>query len=140
MALDIMGNSFGAYDIENDTDAELLRRRREEERRRQLAEQGQVTPVKQTVTIDPVTGEQKMKIEGSVQDLSAANPLTPTVVAPAKPVSPADLYNQYTQQQESGANPNIGYHNPQKSTAYGAYGITAPQYQEIQRANRPSDP
>jgi hypothetical protein len=36
---------------------------------------------------------------------------------------------------ESGANPNIGYHNPAKSSAYGTYGITAPQYQEIQQQN-----
>ena len=43
------------------------------------------TPVKQTITTDPTTGEQKMKIEGSVQDLTAANPLTPTVSGPAVP-------------------------------------------------------
>jgi hypothetical protein len=45
----------------------------------------QPTPVKQTITTDPQTGEQKMKIEGSVQDLTAANPLTPTVSGPAVP-------------------------------------------------------
>jgi len=43
------------------------------------------TPVKQTITTDPATGEQKMTISGSVQDLSAANPLTPTVTGPAVP-------------------------------------------------------
>jgi len=43
------------------------------------------TPVKQTITTDPRTGEQKMKIEGSVQDLSSANPLTPTVNQPVTP-------------------------------------------------------
>ena len=45
------------------------------------------TPVKQTITTDPITGEQKMKIEGSVQDLTAANPLTPTVSGPAVPAA-----------------------------------------------------
>jgi hypothetical protein len=45
------------------------------------------TPVKQTITTDPTTGEQKMKIEGSVRDLSAANPLTPTVSGPAVPTA-----------------------------------------------------
>jgi len=40
------------------------------------------TPVKQTITYDPETGEQRMKIEGSVNDLSAANPMTPTVLTP----------------------------------------------------------
>ena len=45
------------------------------------------TPVKQTITTDPTTGEQKMKIEGSVRDLSAANSLTPTVTGPAVPTA-----------------------------------------------------
>jgi len=55
-------------------------------------------------------------------------------------VNPAN-YNTYIQKQESGSNPNIGYHYPadaqgrRKSTAYGAYGITAPAYQDIQKAN-----
>ena len=43
-----------------------------------------VTPVKQTITTDPVTGERRIKIEGSERDLSAANALTPTLV-PAQP-------------------------------------------------------
>jgi len=42
-------------------------------------------PIKQTITTDPVTGQQRMKIEGSVQDLSAANSLTPTVITPQQP-------------------------------------------------------
>ena len=112
-------------------------------------------PVTETIKTDPGTGEQTVTISGSPHDLSPANPLTPTVVSPVaptapvvsarpqmvapqqpvQPVNPAEAYNQYTQQQESGANPNIGYHNPQQSTAYGAYGITQPQYQEIQKQN-----
>ena len=112
-------------------------------------------PVTETIKTDPGTGEQTVTISGSPHDLSPANPLTPTVVnpvapsapvasarpqmvapqQPVRPVNPAEAYNQYTQQQESGANPNIGYHNPQQSTAYGAYGITQPQYQEIQKQN-----
>jgi hypothetical protein len=76
----------------------------EEERRRRLEAEAAAaapapvapTPVKQTITYDPVTGEQRMKIEGSVADLSAANTLTPTVQAPGEmgrgmpaPVAPA---------------------------------------------------
>ena len=55
-------------------------------------------------------------------------------------VNPAN-YNNDIQKQESGNNPNIGYHYPadaqgrRKSTAYGAFGITAPAYQDIQKAN-----
>ena len=56
------------------------------ERRMGMPEQPvEPTPVKQTITTDPATGEQKMTISGSVQDLSAANPLTPTVTGPAVP-------------------------------------------------------
>jgi hypothetical protein len=85
----------------------------EEERRRRLAEMtsqqyASETPIKQTITTDPNTGEQTMKIEGSVQDLSAQNPLTPTVVAPVNPDQVAaltpDQMNQYNamRQVESG--------------------------------------
>jgi hypothetical protein len=72
----------------------------EEERRRRLAlEQEQNTPVKQTITIDPVTGAQKVKIEGSAYNLSSANPATPTVSAP---VNPADIYNRMIQAESGG--------------------------------------
>ena len=36
---------------------------------------------------------------------------------------------------ESGANPNIGYHDLSKSSAYGTYGITKAAYQDIQATN-----
>ena len=88
-------------------------------------------PVTQTIKINPATGEQEVTIKGSAQDLSAANPLTPTVAAPVIP----QAYNQFTAQMESGNRPDIGYHDPSRSTAYGKYGITAPQYQEIQQQN-----
>jgi hypothetical protein len=72
----------------------------EEERRRRLAlEQEQNTPVKQTITTDPVTGAQKVKIEGSAYNLSSANPATPTVSAP---VDPADIYNRMIQAESGG--------------------------------------
>jgi hypothetical protein len=38
-----------------------------------------VKPVTQTITTDPVTGEQMMTVKGRPEDLSAANPNTPTV-------------------------------------------------------------
>ena len=44
-------------------------------------------PVTQTIKTNPVTGEQTMTVSGSPQDLSAANPLTPTV-SPVAPVAP----------------------------------------------------
>ena len=56
-------------------------------------------------------------------------------------VAPAQDYNAYIASQESGANPNVGYHYPadaqgqRKSTAYGTYGITAPAYRDVQMAD-----
>lgn len=63
-------------------------------------------------------------------------PVTQQALAPATPIDP----NAYIAQQESGNNPNIGYHYPpnaqgqRASSAYGTYGITAPAYQDVQRA------
>jgi hypothetical protein len=94
-------------------------------------------PIKETRTIDPATGETKIKIEGNERDLSAANPNTPTLSTAKAPVDNM----AYTRQQESGGNYSIGQHfapnaaGQQKSTATGAYGITAPAYADIQKNN-----
>lgn len=59
--------------------------------------EGNVKPVTQTIKTDPVTGQQTMTISGSPQDLSAANPFTPTVAMPgdefkvAGPVPPGAM-------------------------------------------------
>jgi hypothetical protein len=50
-------------------------------------------PIKQTITYDPVSGEQRMKIEGNARDLSAENPLTPTLTMPGA-VSPEQMAQQ----------------------------------------------
>ena len=57
----------------------------EERRRREEEAAAAATPVTQTIKTNPVTGEQEMTIKGTPQDLSAANPLTPTVLGPAVP-------------------------------------------------------
>jgi hypothetical protein len=44
-------------------------------------------------------------------------------------------YNASIAQQESGNNPNIGFHNREKGTAYGTYGLTDAAYQDARRAN-----
>jgi hypothetical protein len=65
---------------------------------------------------------------------------------PIAPVAPDALPGEtamdtYIRQQESGGKPDIGYHyaadaqGKRKSTAYGAYGITAPAYRDIQMAD-----
>ena len=72
----------------------------EEERRRRLAEEAEANmPVKQTITYDPKTGAQKVKIEGGASNLTSANPATPTV---SGPVSPDDIYNRMIQAESGG--------------------------------------
>lgn len=69
---------------------EEARRRYEEEQKAQeaLLKEEAAKPVTQTLKIDPSTGEQTLTISGSPEDLSAANPLTPTVAQPGMPVAP----------------------------------------------------
>ena len=69
---------------------EEARRRYEEEQKAQeaLLKEEAAKPVTQTLKIDPKTGEQTLTISGSPQDLSAANPLTPTVAQPGMPMAP----------------------------------------------------
>jgi hypothetical protein len=109
----------------------------EEERRRRLAAQ---QPVTEKITYN-ADGTQKVTISGTPEALSAANPRTPTVVAPVAP-APApqggmtqQQYNEYIARNESGGRPDIGYHMPGKSSAFGTYGITNAAYQDIQRAD-----
>ena len=68
-------------------------------KRLNVQQQEEPTPVKQTITTDPQTGEQKIKIEGSARDLSAANPLTPTVTGPVAPTEQREAPPAPPQQQ-----------------------------------------
>jgi len=88
MPFDAMGNYTGGYMMTPMEDEE-------ERRRRLMAAQGgagaKPTPIKETITIDPVTGERKIKIEGSERDLSALNPRTPTISMPGGTSQAPDL-------------------------------------------------
>ena len=74
-----------------------------------------------------------------VANQQASQPIAPTphpqggpqAAPPQGPAVPPS-YSQQIAGQESGNNPNVGYHNPAKSTAYGTYGLTAPAYQDVQ--------
>jgi soluble lytic murein transglycosylase-like protein len=88
---DAMGNyqgNFNAVDPYTEESEEERRLRLQREAAAQQVSapvapaQDKMQPVKQTITTDPRTGKQTMKIEGSVEDLSAANPNTPTVMPP----------------------------------------------------------
>ena len=82
----------------------------------------------------PVAPDQMMAEQAMPDEVAA---LRPGQVAPAQ----TQDYNAYIASQESGANPNVGYHYPadaqgkRKSTAYGTYGLTAPAYRDIQMAD-----
>lgn len=56
---------------------------------------GNTRPVTQTIKTDPTTGEQTMTIKGSPYDLSAANPLTPTVAQPVAPTTAGAFLGGY---------------------------------------------
>ena len=84
----------------------------------------------------PATPNYGVKDTSTWEDKSA-QPVTPpaqgTVAAKAAPPQPD--YNTYTAQNESGNNPNIGYHDLSKGSAYGTYGLTAAAYKDIQELN-----
>ena len=111
---DYAPNAYGYYDDEE----ERRRREAQEQQAQQFGapiepiaplaiepvETVESQPIKQTITYDPVTGEQRMKIEGSVQDLSPANAMTPTVTMPGS-VSPEQMAQQQQMAQAPAAAP-----------------------------------
>ena len=54
---------------------------------------------------------------------------------PAVPVEDQSAYNASIAQQESGNNPNIGYHDRNKGTAWGQFGITDAAYEDARKLN-----
>jgi len=103
MNFDAMGSYYGAVnDMVREPDTEA-----------------NVKPVTQTITTDPVTGEQMMTVKGRPEDLSAANPNTPTVSQPrfnfnapapaqpapsAAPVAPDQTFQRMIQAESGGQN------------------------------------
>ena len=135
-----MGNYIGGYGGYEDTvspvDPEEERRRREEEARQaQEAADAEVAHEQKVTTYADGT-----KTVTTKQEVPAEQPATRSMgpVAPSSymPGETGGMPNAaYTARMESGNNPNIGYHDRTKGTAYGTYGITAPAYQDVQRAN-----
>ena len=86
----------------------------------------------ESASMAPVAPEQAVQEQPAPDEMAALRPAQ---------VAPAQDYNAYIASQESGADPNVGYHYPanaqgqRKSTAYGTYGITAPAYRDIQMAD-----
>ena len=68
-----------------ESEEERLRREEEERLRLEQEQADKVTPFKQTIVTDPVTGKQTMKMEGALEDFTEANPNTPTIAGPVSP-------------------------------------------------------
>lgn len=86
-------------------------------------------------TVEQVT---KQEIPPQAQVTAPVAPVAPLVQAQpaqAKPQFDQTAYNASIAQQESGARPDIGYHDRSKSSAFGMFGITAPAYQDARRVD-----
>jgi hypothetical protein len=116
--VDFMANPYEGYEDEE------TRRKRIEEQRKRMGE----TEVGKTEVTTYADGSQTRTTTQEVSPQQVAGP-----------VQPRQNLLDYTQRMESGNRPNIGFHYPpnqqgvRTSTAYGPYGITQPQYQEIQK-------
>ncbi len=127
MAYDAFGNYIGDFDTGlAPVDPEEERRLREEELRKQ-----------QEAAAGAVAQEEKVTTYAD-----GTRTITTKKEVPAEPIKPMAVdQSVYTAQMESGGKPDIGYHFPadeqgrRQSTAFGAYGITAPAYQDVQKAN-----
>jgi hypothetical protein len=127
MAYDEMGNYTGydesysspvsPYDFEEEDRKKEELKRQLEEQQRQADELASQVSNKQEVT-EYGDGSRTVKTTKEI---------------PAGPVSPD--YNANIARQESGNRPDIGYHDPGKSSAYGMYGMTGAGYEDARRAN-----
>ena len=124
--MDQFGNVIGEYESEEE------RRAREQKELDDTAVQTQEIKTYGDGTQEVVT---KQEIPPELQRQQAAYQQTVAQVAPVAQVSPDQA--AYTRQQESGNNPNIGYHFPadaqgkRQSSAFGPYGITEAAYKDI---------
>jgi len=131
-------NSYDPFGnpIYSETEEER-RKRQEEERKRQEKEAKRadesVAHEQRVVTYEngSKTVETKQEIPAGQRVAGQVRPGQESAMNRA----PMDANQAYTAQMESGGKQNIGYHNPGKGTAYGTYGITAPAYADIQKAN-----
>jgi len=126
-----MYDEFGNFISDYNTglapvDPEEERRKREEELRKQQEE-----------AAGAVAQEEKVTTYAD-----GTRTITTKKEVPAEPIKPLAVdQSVYTAQMESGGKPDIGYHFPaneqgqRQSTAFGAYGLTAPAYADIQQAN-----
>ncbi len=121
-------DSFGS-EVLNDEE----RRLKEEALKRQLEEYNR----QQNELASEVSHKQEITTYGDGSRTVTTKQEIPAKAAqPVAPVAPGVVdQSAYTAQMESGNNPNIGYHDRTKGSAYGTYGLTSAAYQDVQRAN-----
>jgi len=138
---DEMGNIIGEYESEEE------RKAREEAANAEIHKQEVKTYGDGSQTVTSTQEIPAQAVAPSAQPTAAPMPQA----APVRAIAATPMQGQggaispeqmaYTQRMESGNQPNIGYHyapgaeGQRTSTAYGAYGLTAPAYQDVQRAN-----
>jgi hypothetical protein len=129
MAYDAMGNYTGfdegpvsPYDFEE-----------EEKRKEQLKRELEAAVKAETELASQVSRKEEITEYG---DGSRTVKTTKEIPAGGKvqPVAPDD-YNANIARQESGNRPDIGYHDRNKGSAYGTYGMTAAGYEDARRVN-----
>lgn len=134
MAYDAMGNFTGFDDVGepvNPYDYD-----EEERKKKELRTQLETAQKQQEELASQVSQKQEIT---TMADGSQVQKTTKKMPA-AGPVNPAD-YNASIAQQESGNNPNIGYHDRSKGTAAGMYGMTDAGYADARKLdpNLPAD-
>jgi len=131
-------NSYDPFGNPIYSESEEERRKREEEARKKAEEEARRADESVAHEQKVITYENGSKTVETKQEIPAGQ----RVAGPVRPGqetatnrAPMDANQAYTAQMESGNRPGIGFHAPGKGTAYGTYGITAPAYADIQKAN-----
>jgi hypothetical protein len=145
MAYDLMGNYSGDYETADPTveteEQKRLRLQREREQAALVASAQQM-PAMPPPGVGPAVRD-AANTEVQSQTVKTYGDGSQEEITKKQIPAGSDNYSKYTGQQESGNNPNIGFHYPanaqgqRKSSAYGTYGITANAYKDIQ-ANNPA--
>jgi hypothetical protein len=103
--------------------------RRKEELKRQLEEQAKQA----SELASEVSNKEEIITYGDGSRTIKTTQELPSEVAPVAPDQ--TTYNANIARQESGARPDIGYHDPSKGTAYGTYGLTSAGYTDARKLN-----
>jgi hypothetical protein len=107
----------------------------EDRKKEELKQQLEAEAKRQDELASEVSHKQEVTTYGDgSRTVNTTHELPAGAAMPIAPVAPTD-YNANIAQQESGSNPNIGYHDRSKGSAYGTYGMTAGGYEDARKVN-----